>query len=126
MALATIIYIISFLSNTHLIEGKSEIIQERNIKRATFRRIFEDYILNAVSLVTFSSVSLLTCTHKCLSNNKCLSFNININMKICKLLSVDRNDETTAGLFVSKTQWDYYETGRSYIDTGISKYVVSC
>ena len=124
MALATIIYIISFLSNVHLIEGRNDIFEENNIKRASFKRIFEDCILDVVSLATFSSVSLLTCTHKCLSNDQCLSFNININMKICKLLSVDRNDETTADFFVSKKQWNYYEIGR-YSDSGMNDDAVS-
>ena len=110
MTLWSIIFLLSFLSNLHFITLESNIVRGDTAKKATFKRVYIDVILNLIPLLSLSHIGLIKCCHKCLSCNKCLSINININRKECDLLAADRNNETTMDLFVSKQNWSYYDT----------------
>ena len=110
MASLKIISILFFLSYLHLIISESNIIRGNIVKKTRFEKVYNDVILNLIPLLSLSHIGLIKCCHKCLSYNKCLSINININRKECDLLAADRNNETSLDLFVSKQHWSYYDT----------------
>ena len=106
-----VIIIFTFLSNAHFISSECNIIRNETVKNATFQQIYDDVILFVTPLLSLSHVGLVECCLKCLSINRCLSINININSKECDLLAADRNNETILDMFVSKQHWSYYDTG---------------
>ena len=110
MASLKSIYILSVLSYLHLIISESNIIRGNIARKTRFEKVYNDVILNLIPLLSLSHIGLIKCCHKCLSYNKCLSINININTKECDLLSADRNNETSLDLFASKQNWSYYDT----------------
>ena len=106
-----LLIVFSFLSNLHIITSESNIIRNNTAKKATFQRVYDNVILFVTPLLSLSHVGLMKCCHNCLSINRCLSININVNSKECDLLAADRNNATTLDLFVSKQNWSYYDTG---------------
>ena len=106
-----IIIIFTFLSNAHFITSECNIIRNETAKNATFQQVYDDVILFVTPLLTFSRVGFVECCLNCLSINRCLSININVNSEECELLAADRNNEKTLDLFVSKQNWSYYDTG---------------
>ena len=106
-----ILVIFTFLSNAYFITSECNIIRNGTAKNATFQQVYDDVILFVTPLLSLSHVGLVECCLNCLSINRCLSINININSKECDLLAADRNNATTLDLFVSKKDWSYYDTG---------------
>ena len=106
-----ILIIFTFLSNAHFITSECNIIRNETSKNAIFQQIYDDVILFVTPLLSLSHVGLVECCQNCLSINRCISINININSKECDLLAADRNNETILHLFVSKKDWIYYDTG---------------
>ena len=111
MSSLLILIVFTFLSNLHIITSESDIIRNSTTNEATFQRVYDDVILSVTPLLSLSHVGLVECCQNCLSINRCLSININVNSKECDLLAADRNNATTLDLFVSKKDWSYYDTG---------------
>ena len=90
------------------IEFSSEINQMSCRRDTMFRLLTRNSKLNVVPIFTKTMEHLSFCTHECLSENACKSFNYNAQSKSCEALSKTRQE---AGDDKTKYAdgWDYYE-----------------
>ena len=79
--------------------------------QATFREVYEDTLLEVTPIAILKDMGYVQCSLSCLSEPKCLAYNIWIAQRKCQLLDVDRNMLFGPLAFVPKPGWSYYDTG---------------
>ena len=82
--------------------------------QAVFREVYINMVLNVTPIAIFKGMDVLKSSLSCLSEPKCVAYNMRITELECCLLDRDRSRLLELIVFVPKSGWSYYDTGSEF------------